>query len=680
MANTQVLTLGLGVTVINPLGQAIDLLRRDVERLRRQVDDTRLGRLVGEVIRLGLELGKVRQVERQLALDQEQQHEEQVARLGDEIDAVERLRRHYLLLDQVIAGMTRLQPLPGQWAINVLQPPPYAATDAATPKPQAAEQPTSVTNVNANVPLARGVAAAAGMGLAALAGRYGAREIIRRQPRDTQRRIARGARKEWQENRVDAIGKVGKALISGEDGKEKAQGVGAAVGEIGGRVLGAVLPLLSKSKSARKHGAKLGGYLGEAVGELAGGKLYAWATQETDAEIGAPDAVASAVTGEQAGKRPEAPAGRAVAMASGLLAVAGYAAYNRRRRLPADTRQRIARVTRKEWRDNRMDTAGKIGQALITSEDGEERASGVGAAVGEMGGRLLGAALPHLTRNRWGRTHGAKVGGYLGEALGALAGSGLFNWAVQASNTQGEALSAVDEAAAPPPGEQAPTAQKPEIPAAPLVAMAGAGLRMPAAAKLLKRVPGAALLDATSQIVHTYNSDGTPAQKLEGYGTAVGGLGGSLAGAAAGAAIGSVVPGFGTLIGALIGGAVGGMGGEGVGGWLGRAVASVTQDAEPAAGKSAAKSPGQASPAQGLEDVSPPRPAASVQCSRSASQAEAPPVINQQFTFTANMPVTFNNSLNDPTTRQQLEAITRRVLDDLMRQARSVQMADQPQP
>ena len=44
------------------------------------------------------------------------------------------------------------------------------------------------------------------------------------------------------------------------------------------------------------------------------------------------------------------------------------------------------------------------------------------------------------------------------------------------------------------------------------------------------------------------------------------------------------------------------------------------------------------------------------------------------------MPVTFNNSLDDPTTLQQLEAIARRMLEDLMRQARSVQMADQPQP
>ncbi|HCV40597.1 MAG TPA: hypothetical protein DGQ94_18165, partial [Pseudomonas sp.] len=62
------------------------------------------------------------------------------------------------------------------------------------------------------------------------------------------------------------------------------------------------------------------------------------------------------------------------------------------------------------------------------------------------------------------------------------------------------------------------------------------------------------------------------------------------------------------------------------------------------------------------------------------AQPVAPPTINQQFTFTANMPVTFNNSLDDPTTLQQLEAIARRMLEDLMRQARSVQMTDQPQP
>ena len=114
MANTQLFILELGVTVIHPLGSAIDLLRRDIAQLRTQADVIRFDRLIGEVIRLGLALGAVRQIERQLALDQAQQHGEQTTRLNDEIDAVERLRQHYLLLDQVIAGLSRLKPLEPQ--------------------------------------------------------------------------------------------------------------------------------------------------------------------------------------------------------------------------------------------------------------------------------------------------------------------------------------------------------------------------------------------------------------------------------------------------------------------------------------------------------------------------------------------------------------------------------------
>jgi hypothetical protein len=57
--------------------------------------------------------------------------------------------------------------------------------------------------------------------------------------------------------------------------------------------------------------------------------------------------------------------------------------------------------------------------------------------------------------------------------------------------------------------------------------------------------------------------------------------------------------------------------------------------------------------------------------------ASAPPTpANQQFTFTANMPVTFNNSLDDPSVIQQLEQIARRTLTDLMARAQSAQMVD----
>ena len=42
------------------------------------------------------------------------------------------------------------------------------------------------------------------------------------------------------------------------------------------------------------------------------------------------------------------------------------------------------------------------------------------------------------------------------------------------------------------------------------------------------------------------------------------------------------------------------------------------------------------------------------------------------------MPVSVTNSLDDPGTLAQLEAIARRQLEELMRQARSAQLADTP--
>ncbi|QXH45759.1 hypothetical protein KSS93_23255 [Pseudomonas xanthosomatis] len=189
--------------------------------------------------------------------------------------------------------------------------------------------------------------------------------------------------------------------------------------------------------------------------------------------------------------------------------------------------------------------------------------------------------------------------------------------------------------------------------------LAGAGGQV--ARGLLKRVPAGALVDGAMQLAQVYTSEGTPQEKAEGYGSALGGMGGTLAGAAAGAAIGSVVPVVGTLIGGLIGGFVGGMGGEEAGGWLGRVIGG--------------------GPAQGEAPV---KPALGDAASAVTAPAAAPPVsaataplpANQQFTFTANMPVTFNNSLDDPSVIQQLEQIARRTLTDLMERAKSAQLTD----
>ncbi|MFJ4346875.1 hypothetical protein [Pseudomonas sp. NPDC089401] len=579
MANTQVFTLGLGVTAINPLGQAIDLLRRNVEGLRRQADGTRFGRLIGEVIGLGLALGKVRQVERELALDQDQQHEEQIARLADEGDAVERLRQHYLTLDRVIAGLARLKPLPGQMTVNVFQQWQAAVQGqgvAAPGKVQApAKEPTPQADGN---PLAsaKGIAMAAG-GLGTLGLGAASVHAYRKQSPEKKRAIRERGLKEWRENRAETLGKVAKAVITGEDGEEVARGTGAALGDVGGRVLGSMAAMLFRGK-----GKALGSALGTAAG--AGKK------------------------GRRAGRNK-------------------YGSKNQRTAQAKSQRAAAKKQAAQKDEENKQDEA---------------------------------------RQERWART-----GGVIGEAVGDRAGGELFNWLAE------------DEAPASQDSDEAPMAEQQSEPqAVPALPSIGTGKSLPAAGKLFKRVPVAAVLDTTLQLVDTYQSEGTPAEKLEGYGQAVGGLGGTLAGtsagwvggAAAGAMIGSVVPGIGTAIGAAVGGvlgslgggALGGMAGEFAGGWFGKAVASVTGNDAPGATPDAERSPAQAA-----------RPADNP---AQQSQAVVPPVVNQQFTFTANMPVTFNNSLDDPTTLQQLEAIARRMLDDLMRQARSVQMADQPQP
>ena len=815
MANTQVFPLGLSVTVVNPLGLAIEHLHRDVERLRRQADGTRLGRLIGEVIRLGLELGKVRQAERQLALDQGQQHEDQIARLGDEVEAVERLRQHYLMLDRIIAGLARLKPFRASLLTSTFRSSFSVTREAmstSTGQLSEAAVPAKVTFPEFKVVLARGALVAAGLGMTALVSRRGARAVMRRHPRNTQQRVARVAGQAWQEHRVDAIGKVGKALVEGESGEEKAQGVGAAVGEVGGRVLGAVLARLTTSRLARKHGGEAGAYLGEAFGKRVAGTLYAWATEDVNAQPET-DATPAGTAAQAADASPEtlqqAPPQMAVARAAVVAAGLGLTALAGRRgaravlqRQPRNTRRRIARVAVKQWQEHRVDAIGKVGKALVEGESGEEKAQGVGAAVGEVGGRVLGAVLARLTTSRLARKHGADAGAYLGDAFGKLVGGKLYDWVTQdakaepsASVTPGPAgeraasgllepkaqaqpqsqeapavLKQGDEAATPgsigqgavlarlttsrlarkhgadagaylgdafgklvggklydwvtqdakaepsasvtpgPAGERAasgllePKAQaQPQSQEAPAVLKQGdeaatpgsigqgaetgapgawsllpllkkgTGFGLPGIGTLFNKVPGAALLDASLQMVETYNSNDAPAQKLEGYVSAAGGLGGTLAGAAAGAALGSVVPVIGTAIGGLIGGVLGGMGGESAGGWLGRTVASITGNDEPGSSSQPATPLNVPQARADLPSLQPSAP-------EQSWQSAPPSTINQQFTFTANMPVTFNNSFDDPTTLQQLETIARRVLDDLMRQARSVQMADQPQP
>ncbi|MGE7992144.1 hypothetical protein ACQKPE_14070 [Pseudomonas sp. NPDC089554] len=193
-------------------------------------------------------------------------------------------------------------------------------------------------------------------------------------------------------------------------------------------------------------------------------------------------------------------------------------------------------------------------------------------------------------------------------------------------------------------------------------------------------------LDAGLKAAYTYQTATTAQEKGEGYGAAVGGLTGSVIGSVIGAA---VLP----VIGAPIGGLIGNFIGDKLGGALGKAWFSDGQKAKespPAAVpaiidklpiKQASvepvwKGPGdvvasmreteRSAPAQRMEQVS------------TVSTTMPPAPINQQFTFTANTPVTFTNSLDDPMFQQRLEAIARSQLNELMRQARDVQVFDQP--
>ncbi|QXI49013.1 hypothetical protein HU763_006060 [Pseudomonas anuradhapurensis] len=692
MANTQLFSLGLGVTAINPLGQAIELLRRDVERLRRQADGTRLGRLVGEVIRLGVELGKLRQVERQLALDQAQQDQQAIAGLLDEADAVERLRRHYLMLDRVIAGLAQLKPLPGQMTVNVFQQwhsvvqgqgaaAPGKVQAPAQGPAKASRQAPGVHADDGTSNLAAGLALVAGGSGAAIAG------VVRKLPPERRRAIRQRVAKEWQDNRVETFGKVAKAVITAEDGEERARGVGAAVGEIGGRMLGAMAPLLFKGKgkalgkassssmsrgsrqrrrqskrkaelkaqkdparkqaagnaaektqeeAAQEQWAKFGGQVGEAAGGEAGGALFNWITQE---EKPAP----------QSSEAPLLEEAQAIAQGVSSLPSLGTG-----KQLPlAGTLFKRVPLTAV------LDTSLQVADIYQSDGTAAEKLQGYGEVFGGLGGNLAGTSAGWLGGAAAGAMLGSVVpgvgtviGGAVGGLLGSLGGGYLGGIGGEwVGGALGKAVAAVV-------GSDEPAASQ-DIAASP---------EQPSRLQKGVSTPAPLPATATAQLV----------------GSLAGSSAGGLGGAAAGAMIGSVVPGIGTVIGAAVGGLLGSLGGSYLGGMgakligdaSGKAGQAVAGSAMPQANQEVAGFPEQATRLP--KNVGPPTPSPAV--SIPPSPAMAPPAINQQFTFTANMPVTLHNSFDDPTTLQQLETIARRVLDDLMRQARAVQMVDQPQP
>ncbi|CAK9890858.1 hypothetical protein PS652_03711 [Pseudomonas fluorescens] len=202
------------------------------------------------------------------------------------------------------------------------------------------------------------------------------------------------------------------------------------------------------------------------------------------------------------------------------------------------------------------------------------------------------------------------------------------------------------------------------------------------AAPLVKRLPGGSVIDAGLRIVDTYRNARTTAQKARGYGSAAGGFGGALAGAAAGAALGSVVPVLGTAVGGAIGAMLGGMGGEDLGGWLGKRLFGAGEKPVQVAGSDTKEASAVAVPGEVVRSLAEPSPAAQTLSSLASSTVQSPapaPQINQQFTFSPNMPITVQGGLSDPAQfAMNVEAIVRRQFDELIRQATSRQLYDVP--
>ncbi|PNA02895.1 MULTISPECIES: hypothetical protein [unclassified Pseudomonas] len=574
MANTQVFTLG--VTSDQALGRSVDSLRAQVEHLRKQTDGTRLGRLIGEVIRLGLELDKVGQAERQLDNDQAGAHEAQIERLRHEGNEVERLRRLYLSLGRkplelrsvVVASSAAVAkesavPTLAQRKAALLEGTSTAPRPARGDPPEArsAEQgrvPLESANAGLTV-LKAGAVGAGTVGVAAGAA-WGARSYYQSRTPERRSEITKGLKENGGKAAAKGVTKLGLAMLK-DKGEDKAEAVGAALGGVLGNLGAELLGGLTKNKQIQKYGGEIGEMIGEGLGGLAGKALHGLFSDKPAAN--------------------DAPADKAKIPAAVT-------------RMPkaSDDVEEPEEEEEEEEVDEAEDEAAYF-EAQEAVPDSPPATAPPASAVGPAGTAFTG-----------------------------------------------------------------------------LMGRAGAGNASASAARrVFRRIPGAALLDTGLQLAETYNSDASPEQKLEGYGTAAGGLGGGLAGAAAGAAIGSVVPVIGTAIGGLIGGVLGSMGGESIGGWLGKALGSGKE--EPAAKPSL----GEAVRAMDSPAAQPPLPAPPV---ATATPAVPPAPINQQFTFTANMPVTFSNSLDDPSVLQQLEAIARRQLEELMRQARSAQLADTP--
>ena len=223
-----------------------------------------------------------------------------------------------------------------------------------------------------------------------------------------------------------------------------------------------------------------------------------------------------------------------------------------------------------------------------------------------------------------------------------------------------------------------PVPPAPPVPAGRLARLAGAAGKLGGVAKML---PGAKFLDAGMLALDTYQNAETQDEKAEGYGGAAGGLAGALAGGAAGAAIGSIVPVIGTAIGGAVGAFLGGMGGQNIGGFLGKALFGSDEKTEAIADKTGDAKPS-AAPGDVVKAMAAvaPAPLALPAVVKAAEQSKPEPTkVDQQFTFSPNMPVSVQGDVKDPAQlAREIAPYLQRQFEEFSRQASARQLFDAP--
>ncbi|KPW59165.1 Tail tape measure protein [Pseudomonas caricapapayae] len=243
------------------------------------------------------------------------------------------------------------------------------------------------------------------------------------------------------------------------------------------------------------------------------------------------------------------------------------------------------------------------------------------------------------------------------------------------SRRRGAAGGAGGRRAGPP---RPPVPPAPPVPAGRLARLAGAAGKLSSVAKM---VPGAKFLDAGMLALDTYQNAETQDEKAEGYGGAAGGLAGALAGGAAGAAIGSIVPVIGTAIGGAVGAFLGGMGGQDIGGFLGKALFGSDEKTEAIAGKTGDTKPS-AAPGDVVKAMAAvaPAPLALPAVVKAAEQSKPEPTkVDQQFTFSPNMPVNVQGDVKDPAQlARDIAPYLQRQFEEFSRQAAARQLFDAP--